>query len=235
METFLFDRAFDDCLDRLRQIRRAFAQILLVGCPNPDWPRHLDHPSIAEPGRLMADQLNAVQADLETLHFEAESFDLCICIGLLDTANDLALAMKRVHQVLQVGGLFMGALAGGNSLPRLRRAMLAADAISGQASPHVHPRIEASGLAQLLSEAGFESPVVDIDRIDIVHKSLDSLVADLRAMGGTNVLITRSRRPILRQGLAAARTEFLQKKGKVSELVEILHFAAWKPEQGTHG
>lgn len=235
VETFLFDRAFADCLDRLGQIRQPFSKILLAGCPNPDWVTHFSGVTIVEPGDLMAEQVNAVCADLDAFPFKAASFDLCISIGLLDTANDLPLAVSRVHQALDDGGLFLGAIAGGQSLPRLRRAMLAADGDTGQASPHVHPRIEAPSLARLLSEAGFDSPVVDVDRVELVYKSLDDFVADLRAMGATNILNARSRRPILRDGLAAARSEFLQGEEKVSELLEILHFAAWKPQQKSHG
>lgn len=235
VEIFLFDRAFNDCLERLKTIRQPFPNVLLAGCPNTTWTEQLGDPSVVEPGRLMAERANAILADLETLPFDPESFDLCVSVGLLDTANDLALAVSRVHQVLRGGGLFLGAIAGGHSLPRLRRAMLAADGETGQASPHVHPRIEAPSLARLLGEAGFDSPVVDIDRVELVYRSLDALVADLRAMGATNILTARSRRPILRDGLAVARSEFLQGSGKVGELMEILHFAAWKPRQESHG
>ena len=38
---FLYDRAFDDCVDRLRDIPRNFEQALLIGCPSPSWVRRL--------------------------------------------------------------------------------------------------------------------------------------------------------------------------------------------------
>ena len=72
--------------------------------------------------------------------------------------------------------------------------MAAADRISGAAAPHVHPRIEASALAPLLEQAGLVRPVVDVDRVAVRYPSLMRLVADLRAMGATNLLEQRGTR-----------------------------------------
>ena len=230
VETFLYDRAFEDCLDRLKDVRRNFSNGLLAGCPNPSWPEHLAlrRIEVADPGPLMASRAGGQRADIECLPYEAGQFDLCLCIGLLDTANNLPLAAAALHLVLEPGGLLLGAIPGGQGLSRLRSAMLAADAVAGQASPRTHPRIEAPALARLLAEAGFHEPVVDIDRVEIAYRSLDALVRDLRAMGATNVLNARSPRPLGRRALDAARTAFLDGKERAFELVEILHFAAWK-------
>jgi hypothetical protein len=108
--------------------------------------------------------------------------------------------------------------------------MRAADAVAGAASAHVHPRIEASALAPLLSEAGFTMPVVDIDRVNVTYPSLERLVGDLRAMGATNVLRDRVRRPLSRAAYRAAADTFRNQGtgSRTSEAFEILHFAAWR-------
>jgi NADH dehydrogenase [ubiquinone] 1 alpha subcomplex assembly factor 5 len=229
-ETFLYDRAFDDCLERLADIHAAFRNVLLVGCPNPAWPDRLspEEVHVVEAGRMMAARAGATRARLESLPFGADTFDLCICIGELEAANNLPLAAAALHLVLKPGGLLLGAAAGGQSLPRLRKAMVAADTVSGQASPHVHPRIDAPGLAQLLSTVGFASPVIDVDRVELSYGSLDGLVRDLRAMGATNVLTSRSRQPLTHAALNAARNAFMEGDKRASESLEILHFAAWK-------
>lgn len=231
VETFLYDRAFEDCLDRLSDIRSDFADVLLAGCPNAEWRHRLpaDRLEVIDPSPLMAQRARGRCADLESLPFEAEYFDLCITVGLLDTANNLALAAAAVHLVLKPGGLLLGAIAGGQSFPRLRGAMLAADAVSGAASAHVHPRIEPPAMAELLTSAGFAMPVVDVDRVQVRYGSFDKLIGDLRAMGATNVLTGRSRQRIGRAGLAAARAAFVKDGAPAIEQVEILHFAAWKP------
>lgn len=230
VEQVLYDRAFEDCLERLADIRGDFADVLLAGCPNPDWPARLGGQVIViDPGPLMAARAGGRCADLEALPFDGASFDLAVSIGLLDTANDLPFAAAALHLVLNPGGLLLGAIAGGHSLPRLRSAMLAADRSAGQASPHVHPRIEAPSLAQLLTAAGFAMPVIDVDRVELAYPSLDGLVRDLRAMGTTNILGARSRRAIGRAAREAARAAFLEGADGAAEQVEILHFAAWKP------
>lgn len=230
-EFFLFDRAFDDCLERLADIRSEFPQMLLAGCPNPAWPRRLGdrRVTIVDPGPIFAERSGGQCADLEALPFEADRFDLCLSIGLLDTANNLGLAAAALHLVLKPGGLLLGAIAGGHSLPRLRAAMLAADSAAGQVSPRVHPRIDAASLGQLLTSAGFSMPVVDVDRVGIAYASLDAVVSDLRRMGATNLLSTRSRRPLSRTALRTARKQFPGGDEQAVERIEILHFAAWKP------
>jgi NADH dehydrogenase [ubiquinone] 1 alpha subcomplex assembly factor 5 len=230
IEAFLYDRAFEDCLDRLLDIRTAFSTTLIAGCPDPSWPKRLANGRIevVDPGARMAQQAGGQRANLEGLPFDAEQFDLCLCIGLLDTANDLSLAAAALHLVLKPGGLLIGAIPGGQSLPRLRAAMLAADSVAGQASPHVHPRIEPPALARLLTEARFATPVIDVDRVEVAYRSLDALVRDLRAMGMTNVLNARSRRALGKAAREAAQAAFLNGQDRVHEQIEILHFAAWK-------
>ena len=230
VENFLYDRAFDDCLDRLGDIQAEFTDVLVAGCPNPQWPGKLapSKVTIVDPGKAMAGRAGGICADLETLPLKPGSFDLCISIGILDTANQLELAAAALELILKPGGLLLGAVAGGQSLPRLRAAMLAADSVTGQAAPHVHPRIEAASLAHLLNGAGFVQPVVDVDRVDVAYRSLEGLARDLRAMGGTNILTARPRRPLSRKAIAAARQAFLGGEKRVLERIEILHFAAWK-------
>jgi len=229
-ELFLYDRAFEDCLERLADIRGDFADVLLVGCPNPAWPARFkgSQVTVVDPGPMMAEQAQGHFADPETLPFNGETFDLVLCIGALETANNLPLAAAALHLALRPGGLLLGATAGGQNLPRLRRAMLAADQVMGQASPHLHPRIEGPSLARLLTEAGFAMPVIDVDRVELGYGLLDALVRDLRAMGATNILHARSRRPLSRSAWDAAREAFLGGGDGAVEQVEILHFAGWK-------
>ena len=230
IETFLYDRAFEDCLDRLTDIHAGFQTVLLAGCPNQAWPDRLSPRDVAviDPGPLMAKRANGRCADLETMAFDPYSFDLCLSVGLLETANNLPLAAAALHLVLKPGGLLLGAIAGGHSLPGLRKAMLAADMATGVATPHVHPRIEAASLASLLTGAGFVMPVVDVDRVELAYGSLDALVRDLRGMAATNVLTDRSRQPLSSSALSSARSAFLNGTDRAVEQIEILHFAAWK-------
>lgn len=235
-ELFLFERAFDDCIERIALQRQRFERALLIGCPDPLWPvrlaRFADETDIRDPGLLFA-----LRADGRTLVEDAweppeGSFDLVVAVGTLDTVNDLRLALRLTRHAMRPDALFIGALSGGDTLPQLRAAMRAADAVSGAAAAHVHPRIEAAALAPLLDNAGFINPVVDVDRVQVSYPSLGRLVSDLRSMGATNVLTARPRF-IGKAARAAAIDAFAPRSHgeRTLETFEILHFAAWSAKE----
>ncbi len=232
---YLARRTFDDCLDRLADIQRNFSSALLIGCPDPEWRTRLEargiEVTILDPGPLFARAAAGSAGDEDEVAFAPASFELCIAVGTLDTVPSLPHALSLIRRAVEPGGLFLAAMAGGNSLPCLRAAMRAADRTSGAASAHVHPRIEASAIAPLLDHAGFAMPVIDVDRVEVAYRDLDRLVRDLRGMGATNILAARARRPLSRIALAAARLEFarLGDGHATREQFEILHIAAWVP------
>jgi NADH dehydrogenase [ubiquinone] 1 alpha subcomplex assembly factor 5 len=234
-ELFLLERAFADCLDRVALVQRRFDRGLLIGCPDAEWPKRLcefvDDVEVWDPGRLFANAAAGYPIVENGWTSSPDSYDLVLAIGTLDTVNDLARALKSVCRSLHAESLFLGAFSGGNTLPQLRAAMRAADLVTGIASPHAHPRIEASALAPLLSHAGFVMPVVDVDRVQVSYSSLDRLIADLRRMGATNLLSARSRENLSKPALAAARQCFAAAGDgdRTVETFEILHFAAWTP------
>jgi len=236
-ELFLLERAFEDCLDRLSLVQRRFGNALLIGCPDPAWPARLapfvSALDVRDPGDLFARAADGERIVEDSWEPEHGRYDLVLAIGTLDTVNDLRRALLTIRWSMGPDGLFLGALAGGNSLPRLRGAMRAADAVSGAALPHVHPRIEPSALAPLLGEADFRNPVVDVDRAAVGYRSFGKLVSDLRAMGATNMLAERSRQPLSRAAYAAAAADFasVAEDGQTIEIFEILHFACWSPAE----
>jgi NADH dehydrogenase [ubiquinone] 1 alpha subcomplex assembly factor 5 len=232
---FILQRAFDDCLERLGDVRRQFGNALLIGCPDPAWrtslERTISNVAVLDPGPLFAAAANGRFGDEDLIDLSSAAYDLCLAVGTLDTVPDLQRALLAIRRSLRPDGLLIGAVAGGDTLPMLRAAMRAADRVSPAASAHVHPRIEASALAPLLSAAGFDMPVVDVDRFTVTYTGLNRLVDDLRAMAATNILSARSRNALSRAARDAARTEFSRLgDGEVThETFEILHFAAWTP------
>jgi SAM-dependent methyltransferase len=186
----------------------------------------------ADPGRRFAAAAEGLQVDEDRLPFGEGAFDLVVSVGVLDTVNDLPGALLLVRRALRPDGLFLGAFLGAGSLPRLRSAMLAADSVEGAAAPRIHPQIDVRAAGDLLTRAGFALPVADSWGVDVRFPDLLALVRDLRAMGGTNVLASRSRRPIGRLGLAAAIADFAAAAGpdgKTAERFEILHLLGWAP------
>ena len=221
-DRFLHDRAFDDCLDRLADIRKTITSALIVGHANDKWTAALS--------ATLPDAIVTQAPEGDVLHVAPASFDLCLSIGELETSADLITAAFTLRQLLAPGGLLLGAIVGGDSLPRLRAAMLAADLAGGGATPRIHPSIDGPSLSALLSAVGFVEPVVDVDRLNVSYANLDRLVEDLRAMGCSNILAERSRRPLTRGQVAIARSAFLDGNDRATERFDLLHFAAWAPQ-----
>lgn len=236
-ELFLLERAFDDCLERIALFDRQFSRALLIGCPEPRWrervARFASNVDARDPGQAFAAAAAGETIVEDAWEPPAQVYDLVLAVGTLDTVNDLPLALRLIRYAMGADALLIGALSGGDTLPQLRAAMRAADALSGAAAPHVHPRIEPSALSPLLVDAGFVRPVVDLDRVQAAYRSLDRLVADLRGMGTANLL--RERPPALsRQQFRAAQRAFFEAGDgqRTTETFEIIHFAAWSPPNG---
>ena len=231
---YLHRIAADELLERLDLVKRDFSEALLLGAAHAGVADALVDRGLrvtsSDFGTLVAAD---VQCDEDRLPFADGAFDLVLALGTLDTVNDLPGALALIRRALRPDGLFLAAFAGAGSLPRLRSAMLAAEAAGeGAASPRIHPQIDVRAAGDLLTRAGFALPVADSDGIDVRFSSLMSLVADLRAMGATNMLETRSRQPLSRMALAAAMADFADPShadGKTTEHFEIIYLIGWAP------
>lgn len=229
-ELFLYERAFTDILERVGMISERFESALLIGCPDPAWPGRLgaiaDRVEVVDSGPLFASAAGGSVVIEDRIAPRPGAFDLIVSIGTLDTIDDLPAALRTLAASLKPGGVLVGAMSGGDTLPMLRAAMRSADQLSGEARAHVHPRIAASALVHLLSDCGLAGPVVDIERVRVTYPSLARLVGDLRAMGATNILCERPRKPLSRPEYAAACAAFGEAgdSGGTVETFEILHF-----------
>ncbi|HEX8622233.1 MAG TPA: methyltransferase domain-containing protein [Allosphingosinicella sp.] len=223
----------DELIERLDLVTRDFRRALDLGCAGGYLTRRLRERGLdvvaCDSGAAFARAAGGVQADEDRLPFADGSFDLVVSAGSLDSVNDLPGALLLIRRALRPDGLFLGAFAGAGSLPRLKRAMLAADSVEAGAAPRIHPQIDVRAAGDLLTRAGFALPVVDAQPVDVRFSALLDLVRDLRAMAATNILAARSRRPLGRHALAAAIADFEDGPGKTTERFEILHLLGWAP------
>lgn len=234
---YLHRMAAEELLERLAFVKRDFRDALDLGCgsgflSNALRARGLEVTS-ADAGALFASRAQGIQCDEDRLPFGDGTFDLVVSVGVLDSVNDLPGALTLIRRALRPDGLFLAALAGAGSLPRLRSAMNAAEEAEGAAaSPRIHPQIDVRAAGDLLTRAGFALPVADTESLDIRFSAFAGLIRDLRAMAATNILASRSIRPIGRFGLAAATADFARHAdtdAKTTEHFEILYLTAWSP------
>ena len=131
-------------------------------------------------------------ADEERLPLKEGGVDLVVSSLALHWTNDLVGTLIQIRRALKPDGLFLASLFGGATLTELRQALLEAEIdVSGGAGPRVSPFADAGDMGGLLQRAGFALPVVDVDRLTIRYDHPLGLIADLRAMGETSVLVER--------------------------------------------
>jgi len=246
---FLKARAAEDAADRLSAVLHEFPVAADLGARDGALARALvGTPAQKRIGTLIeADlshkmlHLDRVQhfgprlvCDEERLPFAEASLDLVVSLLSLHWTSDLVGALVQIRRALKPDGLFMGALLGGATLTELRQSLLAAEAeVWGGAGLRVSPFADGFDAAGLLQRAGFALPVADVDRVTVRYDHPLKLLADLRAMGETNALADRARKPLTRQVLARM-CEIYQERfglpdGRVPATFEIVSAAGWVP------
>ena len=165
--------------------------------------------------------------------FKPASVDLFISALSLHWVDDLVGALAQIRLALKPDGLFIGALLGGATLGELRACLTEAEIdLTGGAGPRVSPFLDAVDGGALLQRAGFALPVVDVDRLEVRHDHLLGLMADLRAMGETNVLFDRPRTALSRSVIARAGALYQQRfgqGGRISSTFEVITLTGWAP------
>ena len=218
---YLIDDMVEDVLDRLSFLRHAPGRALVIG----DLARSLAAALTAQ-GAVVTEAAPERGFD-EERPYPGGPFDFIASLGTLDTVNDLPGALIHLRGALAPGGLAITSFMGAGSLPATRAAMLAGD--GERPAPRIHPQIDVRAGGQLLQRAGFADPVIDSRTLQASFRSLDGLVADLRAQGLSNVL-ARSGPALGRAARERARTAFAEAgaDGRTVERFEILTLSGWR-------
>lgn len=239
---FLRESAARELVERLSAVKRTFARGLELGGRGAFARARAADPEAAKQVKWLASadlvppitDGAAFVADEERLPLAPASLDLVASPLSLHWVNDLPGALVQIRAALKPDGLFLGALFGGATLTELRQSLTAAEAeITGGAGLRVAPFADALDMAGLLQRAGFALPVSDIDRLTVRYPTPLKLLADLRAMGETNALLDRPKRPLRRTALMRAMEIYAERfalaDGRVSATFEIVSVAGWAP------
>jgi SAM-dependent methyltransferase len=240
---FLLERAVEDLSERLRAVKRDFKLALDLGTPGDALAQTLienGQVNSIVTARAFAPSQHAhalaIAADEEVLPFKDESFDLVVSALALQWVNDLPGTLLQIRRALKPDGLFLAALAGGETLTELRQSLAAAESeIEGGLSPRVAPFVEVRAMGTLLQRAGFALPVTDVDRLTVRYRDLGGLFRDLRAMGATNALADRRSKPLRRATLARTAEiyaeRFADADGRLRATFDLLWVSGWAPHE----
>jgi SAM-dependent methyltransferase len=239
---FLLRRVADDLMERLAAVNRTFPNAASIGSYHGLLGRRLRRlpgvetvTDVEAAARLLARcDGPRIEADEEHLPFAQQSLDLVVSGLALHLVNDLPGTLIQICRSLKPDGLMLAALLGGTTLAELRTAFLAAEEeLEGGVSPRAAPFADVRDLGGLLQRAGFARPVADSDTVTVTYESPLALMLELRAMGATNALTERSRRPLRRATLARAmevyRDRFGLPDGRVPATFEIVTLTGWAP------
>jgi SAM-dependent methyltransferase len=232
---FLWRAVAEDIAERLAAVKRRFACGAEIGSPLPVLAPTGQVDRVVRMDRI-AETRPDVVGDAELLPFAPESLDLAVSVLTLHAANDLPGALAQMRRALKPDGLFLAAFLGGDTLIELRETLASAEVeVTGGASPRVAPFTDMRTAGSLLQRAGFALPVTDQDSHTVRYRSALHLMHDLRAMGLTNVLIERDRRPlrraVLMRAIAIYAERFADADGRVRATFEVISLSGWGPHE----
>ena len=171
-------------------------------------------------------QSDLLCADFSCLPLAAQSTDLVWSNLALHWHPEPDLVFKEWLRVLRVDGLLMFSCFGPDSLKEIRQAFDGADQ-----SPHTLPFVDMHDFGDMLVNAGFATPVMDMEVVTLTYTSVRQLLDEVRALGG-NPLQTRRRGLMGRQAWRRV-CDYLERTrgrdGRISLTLEIIYGHAFRP------
>lgn len=238
---FLLDIAAQEIADRLSVVERSFEKgVELFGVTGAASAACLATGKVGDMTRVElkdgGSPAGMRQAPLEELPLEPRSFNLIVSPLSLHLTNDTPGVFVQINRALVPDGLFLAAIPGAGTLQELREVLLATEAeMTGGASPRVIPFADVRDVGGLLQRAGFALPVVDMENYTVRYDTLFGLMKDLRAMGMTNPLAGRSRKPLTRAFFLRAAALYAERyadpDGRIRATFSILYVSAWSPHE----
>lgn len=234
-------RMTDELMERLEMIKVAPERVLDIGC-GTGYARSLlrrRFPGVHYLGAdIAAGMLRRARpwgwwlrrsagwlcGDVERLPLADRSVDLAFCSAVLQWCDPEA-AFTEMHRVLRPDGVLMFATFGPDTLRELREVWAEVDD-----QVHVHEFIDMHILGDVMVEAGFELPVVDVNYLTVTHRSVMACLRDLKAIGASNAASERSRGLTPRHKLRALAKAYDARRnadGLIETTYEIVYGHAW--------
>lgn len=235
---FLLDIAAEELAFRLMAVERRFEQAVeIFGGTGAVAEAAMRTGKIGAMRRVdVAGHPDVAAADFEDVPLDAESVNLVLAPLGLHLVNDLPGSLIRIRRALKPDGLFLAALPAAGTLSELNDVLLETETrLYGGASPRVAPFGDVRSIGALLQRAGFALPVADVETYTVRYDSLFGLMRDLRAVGMTNALLNRVRRPVSRALFLEAARLYAERHadpdGRIRATYSIVYLSGWAPHE----
>ena len=168
-----------------------------------------------------------VCADVNALPLRGVGFDMIWSNLALHWANDPPRVFTEFRRVLKVGGLLTFTTLGPDTLKELRAAFAHADGHT-----HTNRFIDMHDWGDMLVNAGFADPVMDMEQLTMTYAEPRALLAELKARGAANATRGRPRGLMgrTRWNRMLAALERTRCEGRLPATFEIIYGHAWKGE-----
>ncbi len=240
---FLLSHAALEIAERLAVVNRQFDNCIAYNANGGMLARAIRETGKAEQV-ITADFVPAVAApcqpalvfDEEILPLREAHISLIVSALTLHWMNDLPGALIQARRALRPDGLFIAALLGGDTLMELRQSLLQAETeLCGGVSPRIAQFADVRDLGGLLQRAGFALPVVDSDRLTARYDTAFDLMADLQAMGATNIMTGRSKtatgRRLFSRMAEIYHDTYAHDDGRIPATFQIIYLTGWAPHE----
>lgn len=165
-----------------------------------------------------------VCADMEKLPLKSNSVDLIWSSLALQWANDLEATLRDFYRTLAPGGLLMFATFGPDTLKELRGAFAHIDD-----APHVNRFADLHDIGDMLVNAGFVSPVMEMEILTLTYADLKSLMIDLKGIGAHNAALVRRRGLLGKSAWQKLEQQYEahRREGRLPATYEVIYGHAW--------
>ena len=165
--------------------------------------------------------------DAHALPFADGSFDLIYSSLTLQWCMDIDRVFAECKRVLRPGGLMQFSSLGPDTLNELRQASTEVDGGS-----RVNLFLDMHDVGDAMVRAGFDAPILDLERIITTYKTVRDLAHDLKGIGAHNVTAGRQRGMTSRQRWRRLNEAYEQFRadGRLPATWEVYYAHGWAPE-----
>ena len=166
-------------------------------------------------------------ADVEALPLAAGSAELIWSNLALQWCNDLPATFRELQRTLKVDGLLMFSTFGPDTLKELRAAFQGVDGHN-----HVSRFADMHDIGDMLVEAGFAEPVMDMEVLTLTYADVRAVMQDLKSIGAHNATAGRGSGLMGKSAWqqVIANYESFRRDGKLPASFEIIYGHAWRAQ-----
>lgn len=165
----------------------------------------------------------------DPLPFAPKTFDLVVSNMLLPWVNNPQRVLAQAGQVLKDDGLFLATTLGDQTFIEFQHVFQAI----GAPFMHINPLPDVQTVGGILQKVGFALPVIDRDVLTLEYTTFADILADLKAVGPTNLHPNRKRGLTTKafwQKVEEIYTEtFKTPQGKLPLTLEVIYLHGWRP------